>query len=64
MGKNLSRMRFKTKQVSLYELVKMIEKEAYNKAFEKYGDKVNKIAAELKVSKSVYYRIANDTVSF
>ncbi|WP_076012061.1 hypothetical protein [Alteromonas abrolhosensis] len=25
MGKNLSRMRFKTKQVSLYELVKMIE---------------------------------------
>lgn len=44
----------------LPELVKQIEMEAFKASLIKYGDKVNKVADDLKVSKSVYYRIAKE----
>ena len=47
-------------EFGLPELVKQIEMEAFKISFIKLGDKVNKVADDLKISKSVYYRIAKD----
>lgn len=46
------------KENGLPELIKKIEEEAFLKMKSHYGDKINKISRELKISKSVYYRLA------
>jgi DNA-binding NtrC family response regulator len=47
-------------EFGLPELVKQIEIEAFKVSLIKLGDKVNKVADDLKISKSVYYRIAKE----
>lgn len=46
------------KEKGLPELIKLIEKEAFELALSEYGERINKISRELKISKSVYYRLA------
>lgn len=47
-------------EYGLPELVKQIEMEAFKASLIKHGDKVNKVADDLRISKSVYYRIAKE----
>ncbi len=53
--KNLSYI----KQHGLPDLIKKIEQEAFHHAQKEYGERINKISRELRISKSVYYRLAS-----
>lgn len=48
------------KEHGLPNLVKALENEAFEEAFDQTGGKVNEITRELQLSKSMFYRIQND----